>query len=116
MRDLTRGGLASALVEISQTANLHINIEEAKLPVEEEVKGASEMLGFDPIYIANEGCFICFVPQKYEELALEALRSEGQGKKACCIGRVSGDPQGVTIKSQIGVNRVVEMLSGEQLP
>jgi len=112
LRDLTRGGLASALVEIAETAKVHVRLEERAIPVREDVRGACEILGFDPLYIANEGRFVAFVPEKDVPSALEAI-----GEGASVIGRVlDGTPGLVTMTSRIGTNRIVDMLSGEQLP
>jgi hydrogenase expression/formation protein HypE len=117
LRDLTRGGLASALVEIAESSNLHINIDERTIPVREDVQGACEILGFDPIYVANEGRFVAFVAEGDVENALSVLRSDPLGVDGVVIGRViSGAAGMVTMKSKIGVNRIVDMLSGEQLP
>ncbi|MFI5144126.1 MAG: hydrogenase expression/formation protein HypE [Ignavibacteria bacterium] len=117
MRDLTRGGLASSLVEIAEASNLGISIEEQLIPVREDVKGACEILGFDPMYVANEGRFIIFVPEKDKEKALEIMKRHSLGKESREIGKVSKDNKGmVTMKSLIGATRIVDMLSGEQLP
>lgn len=117
MRDLTRGGLGSALNEIAETANLGIMIEEAKIPIREDVQGCCEILGFDPLYVANEGKFIAFIPEKDSKKALEIMRSHPLGKEAEIIGNVNRNSPGIVqIKSQIGTTRIVDMLSGEQLP
>jgi hydrogenase expression/formation protein HypE len=117
LRDLTRGGLASALVEIAEAAHQHININETAIPVREDVKGACEIMGFDPLYVANEGRFIAFVPEAEAQKTLEILVSDPHGRGCCVIGRVGGGARGlVTMKTKIGVNRVVDMLGGEQLP
>jgi len=117
LRDLTRGGLASGLVEIAQTRKLRINIEESIIPVREDVRGACEILGFDPLYVANEGRFIAFVKAADADRALALLRSHPLGEQAALIGRVLDEPDGmVTMKSVIGASRIVDMLSGEQLP
>lgn len=117
LRDLTRGGLASALVEIAEAARAHIHIDESAIPVREDVQGACEMLGFDPLYVANEGRFVAFVAPHDAERALALLRSQPLGAEACLIGRVAEDHPGlVTMKSHIGATRIVDMLSGEQLP
>ena len=117
LRDLTRGGLASALVEIAEAASLHIEIEEAAVPVLEQVRGACEILGFDPVYLANEGRFIAFVPAPEAERALKLLRGHSLGEYACIIGKVAAENPGlVTQRSTIGTTRVVDMISGEQLP
>ncbi len=117
MRDLTRGGLASALVEIAEASALHVRIEEAAIPVLEDVRGACEILGFDPMYVANEGRFVGFVAPGDAERMLALMRSHPLGAQACVIGTVSGDEAGlVTVKSRIGALRIVDMMSGEQLP
>jgi hydrogenase expression/formation protein HypE len=117
MRDLTRGGLASALVEIAEAADLHIHIEERAIPVREDVRGACEILGFDPLYVANEGRFGCFVPADQADRALAIMRAHPLGASAAAIGRVTEDQPGlVTMTSAIGAGRIVDMLSGEQLP
>ncbi|MCE0483187.1 MAG: hydrogenase expression/formation protein HypE [Methylacidiphilales bacterium] len=119
LRDLTRGGLASGLNEIAQAANLPIAIDETAVPVREEVRGACEILGFDPIYVANEGRFIAFVPANQADRALGILRANPLGADASHIGTVAATTETrpiVTLKSQIGANRILDLLSGEQLP
>lgn len=117
LRDLTRGGLASALNEIAQTANVTIAIDESSIPVREDVQGACEILGLDPLYVANEGRFVAFVAPSDAERALALMRSHPLGEQACLIGCVTEDPSGwVTMKSRIGATRILDMLSGEQLP
>jgi hydrogenase expression/formation protein HypE len=117
LRDLTRGGLAGALVEIAKSAGVHVTFEETAVPVRQEVQAACEILGLDPLFVANEGRFVCFLPAADAERALAALRSHPAGSGAAVIGRVRRDPAGrVTMKSVIGTSRLVEMLSGEQLP
>jgi hydrogenase expression/formation protein HypE len=117
LRDLTRGGLASALNEIARASQVNIHLDEGLLPVREDVHSACEILGLDPIYVANEGRFIAFVPAADAERALGLLRSQALGREARCIGHVQEAPAGlVTMKSRIGANRIVDMLSGEQLP
>ncbi len=117
LRDLTRGGLASALVEIAQTSRLSIRIDESALPVNEQVQGACELLGFDPLYVANEGRMVCFLPRAQAAAALQLMRSVSPGEGAVLIGGVKDSPSGrVTMTTRIGVDRVVDMQSGEQLP
>lgn len=117
LRDLTRGGLASALIEIAKAARLPIEIEEQIIPVREEIQGACEILGFDPLYVANEGRFVAFVPAGQAEQALDILRAHPLCTAACLIGRVAPGAIGqVTLRSRIGVRRVLDLLSGEQLP
>jgi hydrogenase expression/formation protein HypE len=116
LRDLTRGGLATTLNEITASSRLQINIDEAAVPVIEPVRGACEMLGLDPLYVANEGRFIAFVPERDRDRALRILRAFPPGQ-ATCLGSVTADQPGlVTLKSRIGARRILDMLSGEQLP
>jgi hydrogenase expression/formation protein HypE len=116
MRDLTRGGLASALVEITEVCGNQINIEEAKIGVREDVRGACEILGFDSMYLANEGRFVLFVPERDADRAIELMSSNDQGALPSRIGSVSAEPSGVILRSLIGANRIVDMFTGEQLP
>ncbi|MDJ0844389.1 MAG: hydrogenase expression/formation protein HypE [Crocosphaera sp.] len=117
LRDLTRGGLASALNEIAAGAGVTINIKEKAIAVREDVQGACEILGFDPLYVANEGRFVAFIAQNSVNKALKILKSFSQD--ASIIGEVTGTGTGmglVTLESKIGSQRIVDMLSGEQLP
>jgi len=117
LRDLTRGGLASALVEIAEASGLSIAVDESRIPVREDVRGACEILGFDPLYVANEGRFVAFVAPADADRALSLLARDQRCPGACVIGAVSDRSAGlVTLKSRIGATRVVDMLSGEQLP
>lgn len=117
LRDLTRGGLASALNEIAVTARLQIDIDEAVVPVQEAVRGACEIFGLDPLYVANEGRFIAFVPAEESGRALALLRADPHGSQAQRIGQVVvGSPGMVTLRSRIGAQRILDLLSGEQLP
>jgi hydrogenase expression/formation protein HypE len=117
LRDLTRGGLATALVEIAAAAGVGVSIDETAVPVSDEVRGACEILGFDPLYVANEGRFAAIVPAAEQERALEILRADTLCRNACAIGTVSeSEPGIVTSRTVIGGRRVLDMLSGEQLP
>jgi len=117
LRDLTRGGLTSALNEIAETARLQIDIEETAVPVREDVQGACEILGLDPLYVANEGRFVAFIPEPEADRALEVLRGHAVCQGACRIGRVTAESAGlVTLRSRIGARRILDRLSGEQLP
>ncbi len=117
LRDPTRGGVASALNEIAQQANVGIVISEENIPVDEEISGACEILGLDPLYIANEGKLLAFVPPEATENVLKAMHSHPLGTQAVVVGQVVADHPGmVVMKSRIGGMRVVDMLSGEQLP
>lgn len=117
MRDLTRGGLASALVEISEASRLSLQVDESAIPVREDVQGACEILGFDPLYLANEGRFISFVAPSDADRAVSILRAHPLGSGAVIAGRVLEGPSSlVTMKSRIGATRIVDMFTGEQLP
>ncbi len=117
LRDPTRGGLASALNEIASSSHIGISIREDALPVTDEVQGACEILGLDPLYVANEGKFLAFVDPSETARVLDILRADELGRDACVIGTVLSDHRGtVVMKTRIGGNRVVDMLSGEQLP
>ena len=117
LRDLTRGGLASALNEIAGARGVSIRIEERLIPVEEPVQAACEILGFDPLYVANEGRFAAFLPAADADRALETLRRNPVSHRAAYIGQVEdGHAGAVLLRSRIGGTRVVDMLSGEQLP
>jgi hydrogenase expression/formation protein HypE len=117
LRDLTRGGLGTTLIEIAEATGLQITIDEMKIPVREDVAGACEVLGFDPLYLANEGRMIIFVPESEAARTLELLRGEKHAAGAVEIGRVSAERGGmVKMKGRIGTTRIIDMLSGEQLP
>lgn len=117
LRDLTRGGLASALVEIAQTAGLGIRLDEGSIPVSDSVRGACEILGLDPLYVANEGRFVAIVPASGQDAALAALRTCGVSEGARVIGSVADDDvPGVSMKTGLGTWRSIDLLSGEQLP
>ena len=117
LRDLTRGGLSSALNEIASAARTGIEISEAAVPVREVVRGACEILGLDPLYVANEGRFVAFLPERDTGRALELLRNFPVCADAARIGGVTESHTGiVTLESRIGGHRVLDMLSGEQLP
>ena len=117
LRDLTRGGLASALCELSQESGLNMEIDSALVPVHPLVDGMCELLGLDPVYVANEGRFIAFVDSTYCKQALEVLGKFSVTTGALQIGEVLKQREGVvTIRSPIGVSRILDMFSGEQLP
>lgn len=116
MRDPTRGGVASALNEISHTSGKEIIINESDLPLNPLVKGACEIMGFDPLYLANEGKLLVFLPGKYAGRVLSAIRSHPYGRHARIIGKVTGDEPIVKMKTLVGSTRIVEMITGEQLP
>lgn len=118
MRDPTRGGLATSLNEIAYEAKVRINIFERNIPVRQEVQSLCEILGFDPLYIANEGKFIAFVKREHAEKALKIMKNHPLGKESSLIGEVmeKTDEPVVTLKSSIGTFRIIDMLSGEQLP
>jgi len=117
LRDLTRGGLASALNELAVGANAGMTIEEPLIPVRESVRGACELLGLDPLYVANEGRFIAFVPESHVDEALAAMRRHKVAHQAVRIGTVTEDcPPIVGLRTVLGTHRILDLLSGEQLP
>jgi hydrogenase expression/formation protein HypE len=117
LRDPTRGGVASSVNEIAASARVGMRLDESKFPILEDVRGACEILGLDPLYVANEGKMLAFVARDRAEEALELLRAHPLGRKAAIVGEVVDEHPGrVLMKSAIGGLRVVEMLSGEQLP
>jgi len=117
LRDLTRGGLASALCEIASARGLGIRIEDAAVPVGDLVRGACEILGLDPLYVACEGRFAAFVPAAQEEAALRVLSAVPVSSGAVRIGSVTTEHAGTVVaRTRIGGSRVVDLFSGEQLP
>ena len=117
LRDLTRGGLTSGLIEIAQGAKVQLDVQESAIPVCDEVRNFCEVLGLDPLYVANEGRFIAFVPAKEAECALAVMRQHPLGLGAVQIAQVvKGTPGLVTLETPIGTRRILDMLSGEQLP
>lgn len=117
LRDLTRGGLASALNEIAETSKQSIFIDESLIPVREDVASACEILGLDPLYVANEGRLIAFVRPADQDNALRIMRGHPLGRDARVVGQVDNKASvPVMIKSKIGARRILDMLSGEQLP
>ncbi len=118
MRDLTRGGLATSLNELASTAHVHIALEETAIAVQEDVRAVCEILGLDPLYVANEGRFVTFVPASQAEKAIAIAHNFPEaGGQMRVIGRVSDrDKSLVSLRGQIGVSRILSMLSGEQLP
>jgi hydrogenase expression/formation protein HypE len=117
LRDPTRGGVATTLNEIATQANVGISILQEQIPVTEEVRGACELLGLDPLYVANEGKLIAIVAKEDAGKVLDVMKRHPQGAGSCLIGEVvASHPGTVVMKTAIGGSRVVDMLSGEQLP
>jgi hydrogenase expression/formation protein HypE len=117
MRDLTRGGLSSGLNELAEASSTEIIIDEKLVPVNEDVQGACEILGFDPMYVANEGKFIVFVNADDAVKCLNLMKSHPLGKDSVIIGEVNEASRPIVkLKSRIGTTRILDMLSGEQLP
>ncbi|UCG39404.1 MAG: hydrogenase expression/formation protein HypE [bacterium] len=117
LRDPTRGGLATVLVEIASQSGVGIRIRESDIPVRDAVKGACELLGYDPLYLANEGKLVAMVAQGASERALEIMRSHRYGSEAAIIGEtVRDNPGKVVLKTAMGGRRLVDKLSGEMLP
>lgn len=116
LRDPTRGGLATTLVEIAATGGITIRLDEAAIAIADPVRGACEILGLDPLYVANEGRFIAIVPEASAEAALAILRRAPGGEAAARIGRVEQGEGRVILETRLGAARALDMLSGEQLP
>ena len=117
MRDPTRGGVSSTLNEIAQQSRVGIELEENSLPIHEEVRGACELLGLDPLYVANEGKLIAIVALQAAGAVLQAMRRHPLGAEAQIIGTVKdANPGLVTMRTPLGTTRIVDMLSGDQLP
>ncbi len=117
LRDLTRGGLASVLNELAVAAKVGITVEESAIPVSEPVRGACELLGLDPLYVANEGRFVAIVPASQAEAALTVMHRHKATSLAAHIGVVTDhDPPMVVLRTVVGTHRVLDLLSGEQLP
>lgn len=117
LRDPTRGGVASTLNEIAASAKVGIRLNEAQIPLDDAVRGACEILGLDPLYVANEGKFLAIVARKVADQVLATMRAHPLGKQSAMIGEVVDEHPGkVYLKSRIGGMRVVDLLSGEQLP
>jgi len=117
LRDLTRGGLGSVLNELAVAAKVGMVVEEPAIPVSEPVRGACELLGLDPLYVANEGRFVAMVPDSHAEAALAVMRRHEVSRQAVHIGVVTDrDPPMVILKTVVGTHRILDLLSGEQLP
>jgi hydrogenase expression/formation protein HypE len=117
LRDPTRGGVGTALNEIAGSSGVGIVIHEDKIPVRREVLGLCELMGFDPLYIANEGKLLAFVDPAHAQKVLAAMQADPNGRDARIIGEVVGDNPGmVCLKTRIGGTRILDMLTGEQLP
>lgn len=117
MRDPTRGGMSSSVNEIAESSKVGIELVEREIPIREEVRGACEMLGLDPLYVANEGKLIAIVPPEIAADLLAAMQRHPLGRNACVIGKVcAAHPGLVTMRTDLGTHRIVDMLSGDQLP
>ena len=117
LRDPTRGGVATVCNELARDTQLHVSLDEAALPVQNAVNGASEILGIDPLYVANEGKFVAVVPAEQADAALTAIRSHPLGTEAAVIGEIREEPPGIVIiNTGFGGTRIVDMLVGDPLP
>ncbi|TDV44130.1 hydrogenase expression/formation protein HypE [Actinophytocola oryzae] len=117
LRDPTRGGVASALNELAEASGVSVELDETALPVARQVAAACEILGVDPLHVANEGCLIAMVAPESADRVLAAMRRRPEGAAACAVGRVGDGPAGrVTVRTLVGSTRVLDMLVGEQLP
>ena len=117
MRDATRGGLGAIMAEIAKSAQVRIDVNESEIPVQDNVRGICEILGFDPLFLANEGKMILFCPKSDAEAILAAMRKHKYGRKAAIIGSVSKAAQGrVVLKTSIGGERMIDLPTGELVP
>jgi len=117
LRDPTRGGLSSSLNEIAARSGVGIELEENEIPIREEVQGACEMLGLDPLYVANEGKLVAIVEPTKADRILEAMQQHPLGRNARMIGTVTQSHAGmVTLRTRLGTSRIVDLLAGDQLP
>jgi hydrogenase expression/formation protein HypE len=117
IRDATRGGVATVLNEIAEASQVSIEIDETRTPLRVEVKAMCEILGLDPLYLANEGKIVAVVPESQAHVALAALQAHPLGAQSAIIGSIgSGEPGRVTMRTVLGGRRIVDMLVGEQLP
>lgn len=116
MRDPTRGGVSSTLNEIAEKSRVKIQLEESAIPVRDEVRGACEMLGLDPLYVANEGKLVAIVAPDAADAVLRAMRANPLGRQARVVGTVAEGSPLVTIRTALGTSRMVDMLAGDQLP
>jgi len=117
LRDPTRGGLATALNEVAGKSGVGIEIEERTIPVRDPVRAACELLGLDPLYVANEGKLVAFVAPTAADVVVDAMRAHEYGREAAIIGQVTAEHAGrVVLRTPLGARRIVDMLVGEQLP
>jgi len=117
MRDATRGGVATVLNEFAQSSEVGIRLDEASIPIREEVNGVCEILGLDPLYLANEGKLVVIVPRSHAESVLSVMKSHPAGEDSCIVGEVIDSPPGVVLlQTAFGAERIVDMLVGDQLP
>lgn len=117
LRDATRGGVATVLNEFAQSSNVGIKLDEKEILLRDEVRGMCEILGLDPLYLANEGKLVAIVPQEYAERVLQAMRILPEGKNSVIVGEVAESPkERVILKTSFGGERIVDMMIGEQLP
>ena len=117
MRDITRGGLATILNEVSENKNFGIELQETDIPIRDEVIGTCEIFGYDPLYLANEGKVILIVKESVADAILAKMQLIDLGKHAAIVGEITKNGAGrVSLQSVIGGSRIVDMLSGEMLP
>ncbi len=117
MRDATRGGIATVLNEFATASAVNIHIDEASMPLRDQVRGMCEILGLDPLYLANEGKVVAIVPQQHAENVVQCMQSHPDGLQASIIGEIRKSPENrVTMSTRFGGDRIVDMLLGEQLP
>jgi hydrogenase expression/formation protein HypE len=117
LRDPTRGGLAAVLNEIAAQSGIGVSVRESAIPVATAVRGACEVLGLDPLYVANEGKLVCFAAAEAADTLLDVMRGHALGRDAAVIGHCTADPHGfVQMETAFGGHRIIDWLTGEQLP
>jgi hydrogenase expression/formation protein HypE len=117
MRDPTRGGLATSLNELARDCGLSVELNEEEIPLRDEVRGACELLGLDPLHIANEGQFVAIVSPEFADIALNAIQLTQGGEEARIIGQIRTEPaHAIVVNTSYGGTRIVDMLVGDPLP
>jgi hydrogenase expression/formation protein HypE len=117
MRDPTRGGVATALNELARDCGCAVEVQEEEIPIHDGVRGACELLGLDPLHIANEGQFLAVISPEFADVALKTLRQSQGGEDACIIGQIRSDPPNtVLVNTRYGGSRIIDMLVGDPLP
>ncbi|MEC8753537.1 MAG: AIR synthase-related protein, partial [Verrucomicrobiota bacterium] len=117
LRDATRGGIATVINEIAQDSKICIELEESLIPIRETVKGVCELIGYDPLYLANEGTIVAAIPEEFTEIVLKEMKKDPAGVDSCVIGKVTNKyPGNVFVRSTFGSERIIDIMYGDQLP